>query len=1097
MALLGRDAELTELCRGLDESLLGRGRLFLLSGEPGIGKTRLCDELARLAAPRGVTLFWGRCWEAGGAPAYWPWLDVLNGLVAAIPAAELDGVLGEGRAALATVVESLRQPSAAEISERPAEARLQLYRSVAALLRHVAKPAGLLLVLEDLHAADESSLLLLNFVARELRSMRVLVLVTFRDVEARLSAQVGEALGRLTREGASLSLGRLNRADSEQLIRSRAADLPEREISDIFARTQGNPLFVQELASLLGSAAGVALGRLPASVREVLRERLRPIDAAARNVLEAAAISGDTIDPALVAVALGQSLAPTLDALSLCEAGGVLVRRADGRFGFFHALVREVLEQDLSSERRQWLHGAVAGALERSVRAPGELPWVELAYHWLEAAPSALPRAVECAISAAQKALAHFAFEEAIGVLERVRAGLERADADWRLRAEVLIALGQAQIRRGTGAAGQALCLEAAALAREHRDPELLARAVLAYGLEIKAALIDRTLITLLEEALAGLPEADSALRVRVMARLGAALQPHRDLMYPIGLAQQAIDAARRIGEPHTLLFALHTGMAAMMDIVDPRVRLPINLETEQLGERLGERESVLRSIVRLAFDHMEIGDLAAADARIDRLDALVRESRALRYAWRVSLLRSMRAQIHGRFHEAEEWMERAQEQGERAEDAMLGRCYTFHHEGLLRAWERHAEMAAFDLTARPLRAALYSGEHWQNGGSAFTYARLEAVEQAAMYIALVPEDDWPLPHNPPAFMHLGEPLALCGAPDVVQRVHDMLLPARERFLSWGSTKFLWDGPATRVLALLAARLGRYDEARAYFEESLQQLERLDAGPYLARTRYEYGRSLRELGRASDRARALALIEQAQRDAKRLDLSGLARLCERRLDDTAAVSPKAAATETGPAVDATAASASSATRQIPQPAELLQLVAEGEFWTLRHAGGSFQMRDSLGLQYLARLFAEPNRPIHVLELVSRDAQASAELSGDAGELLDTRALQSYRDRARELQDELNEAEGFRDAGRIAKARRELEFLSAELARATSLGGRVRRAASASERARSSVQRRIRNVFERIRKNAPELAEELERTVKTGTYCVFTPVAQRG
>src|SRR3954447_4354368 len=98
--LLGREGELTELCRGLDESLHGRGRLFLVSGEPGIGKTRLCDELATRAAERGVTLFWGRCWEAGGAPAYWPWLEVLNGLIAALRQDELDAVLGEGRAAL-------------------------------------------------------------------------------------------------------------------------------------------------------------------------------------------------------------------------------------------------------------------------------------------------------------------------------------------------------------------------------------------------------------------------------------------------------------------------------------------------------------------------------------------------------------------------------------------------------------------------------------------------------------------------------------------------------------------------------------------------------------------------------------------------------------------------------------------------------------------------------------------------------------------------------------------------------------------------------------------------------------------------------------
>jgi tetratricopeptide (TPR) repeat protein len=436
---------------------------------------------------------------------------------------------------------------------------------------------------------------------------------------------------------------------------------------------------------------------------------------------------------------------------------------------------------------------------------------------------------------------------------------------------------------------------------------------------------------------------------------------------------------------------------------------------------------------------------------------------------------------MHGRFQEAEALMEEAQRLGEQAEDPLLTRCYAFHHEGLLRAWERHPEMTAFDLTARPLRAALYSGAHWQNGGSAFTYSRVEAFEQTELYLSLIPNDDWPLVHNPPAFMHLGEPLALCGPREAAQRVYDLLLPAQERCLSWGMTKCLWDGTATRVLGLLAARLEDYQTARKHFEAAVTRLEQLECGPYLARTRYEYGRALLGLGRPADRDPALALIEQAKHSAQQLDLRGLRELCERRLDAPAASSVKPKAVPSAPTANAAPTSP--------------QFVAEGEFWTIRHAAGSFRMRDSLGLHYLARLFAEPNRPIHVLELCSGDAQASAELgSGDAGELLDQRAIQTYKQRARELQEELSEAEAFRDAARISAARRELEFLSAELSRAVSLGGRTRRAGSASERARSSVQRRIRNVIERVRKTAPELAPWLERTVKTGTYCVFTPEA---
>jgi tetratricopeptide (TPR) repeat protein len=1116
---VGREAELAELRHGLEQSVGGRGALYLVYGEPGIGKTRLCDELSAHAATRGVALFWGRCWEAFDAPAYWPWLDVLSALCRELDGETLDKLLGDGRAALATILPELRTAGAAPASLPAQEARVQLFRAVSALLRRVASTRGLLLVLEDLHAADESSLLLLHFVARELRSMRVFLLVTFRDVEAQLSASVGEAIGRLTREGTSMSLGRLSQIESEQLLRARAAGLADDDFAALYRRTQGNPLFLQELAALCLSQGSAALagGKLPQSVREVLRERLSRTAEGVRDALEIAAIGGDVIDPPLLAAALELPLAELEERLSLAESAGVIVRRAAGGFGFFHALAREVLAHDPDAERRRGLHAALARAIaQRAGRLAStglETPYLELAHHWLEAGAEALPEALRCAFRAAEQAIARFAFEEAVSVLERAHAAVQAVPSATRLRAEVLIALGQAQIQRGAGSVGQALCLEAAALARDQRDAELLARAALAFGLEIKAALIDRALIALLEEALAALPAQDSPLRVQIMARLGAAMQPHHDLRYPIRLAEAAIAAARRIGDPATLLYALTTGMSAMMDIVDPRVRLPLNLEAEQLAQSQGDRERVLRSLVRLTFDHMELGDLPAADAHIAHFERLTREAKAARYAWRVPLFHSMRAMMHGRFQESEELLERAHELGTRAEDPQLSRCHAFHREGLLRAWERHAEMAAFDLTVRPLRAAFYSGPHWQNGGSAFTYSRLESVEQTQLYLDLIPQEDWPLVHNPPAFAHLGEPLALCGSEALVRRVYELLLPAAHRCVSWGFTKFIWDGTATRVLGLLAARLGRYDEADAHFSAALTQLERMDAQVYLARTRYEYGRFLLSLARPADRDRALRLIEAALENARTLDMrGGLCRLAERQLSAAANAPARAAEARDAPPThpdvppepgvpqrtprsDSEAGANDAATRLAAGAGPLgFSFASEGEFWTITHAAGSFRLRDSLGLHYLARLFAEPDRPIHALELSSGDAQAAnAVLSGgDAGEMLDERAVLSYRHRAQTLEAELAEAEAWNDSARTARAREELEFLQAELARAVGLGGRVRKSGNSSERARSAVQRRIRNVLERVRSHAPDLAEFLERSVKTGTYCVFRP-----
>jgi tetratricopeptide (TPR) repeat protein len=1079
---VGRARELDELDAGLSRALNGRGCLYLVSGEPGIGKTRLCDELTARAESSAGLVYWGRCWEAGGAPAYYPWLELLSGLADSLGDAELAAALGDGQGGAVALLPQLaaRLPAQPTVPGSPEQARFCLFRALTNLVRRAAACRGALLVFEDLHAADESSLKLLHFLARELRSVRALVIGTRRDVDARITPEIGNLLSQLEREASVFPLARLDPAESAEFVRTRAASADPRTIEQLVERTQGNPLFLEQLVSLVASGRAAELAEaLPAGVLELIRQRLSRLCESARELLELGAVLGDEVDPLLVSAISERPLEAVLGEFDEAARAGVVAlhdqRRV--RFRFTHALVREVLVRDLAPARRAELHGRAADAVGRRAPAGTEPAHAELAHHLLEGPVEALPRAVDHAVLAAERALSLFAFEDAISLLSRARLAAQRAGDPPLQRVRLLTALGRAKIRRGDGAEGQALCLEACEASRSFAEPELFAAAALAYGLEITSAIVNPTLVRLLEEALGRLPEADSALRVQVAARLAAAMQPHSDPKIPIALAERAVASARRIGDPRTLLGALYTGMSAMMDIVDPRERLPKNLEIEALAESLGEPEALLRTQARLVFDHMELGDFAAADARIDHFERLSRELRAARYAWRVPLFRSMRAMIHGRFEESEAACERARELGLAAGDPQLDRCYVFHREGLLRAWERHADMRALDPDARRMRAALYSGPHWQNGGSAFTYSRLEDYSNTRLYLELLPQDDWPLVHNPPAFQHLGEPLALAGAPEPTRLVYELLLGARHRSVSWGYTKFLWEGPATRVLGLLAARLGLLDEARAHFDDALATLTRLEAWPLLARCRYELGRALAEAGHPGE---GRAALEASLAEARALGMTGLVELAERRLSppkerhsSLPPPGPRAPRPDTG---------------GLP-----FSFTPEGEYWTVSYLDSVFRLRDSLGLQYLARLFAEPGRAIHVLELSgARDVADPPLDEGDAGELLDDTARAAYKGKLEELREELDEAERFGDPGRAGRAREQIEFLSAELSRAVGLGGRTRRAGGAGERARSAVQRRIRNALDRVRESSPPLADLLERSVKTGVHCVFAP-----
>jgi hypothetical protein len=1058
----------------LDDALAGRGRLVLLVGEPGIGKTRLADATAGRASAAGVPVLWGRAWEAGGAPAYWPWQQALGGACRLVDDVALARAVGDGAALLAEVVPEARgrlaDPGLAP-PPSPAEARFRLWRAVSGLVREAAAARGLVLILDDLHSADESSLELLHFVARELRGARALVLATYRDVEAQLAPAAGELIARIAREGTTLPLGRLDRATATSFLRQRVALAPA-ELDRIFASAQGNPLFLDELARLVGEegVAALAAGRLPRGVREAIRQRLERVPEAARPLVEVAAVGGDEVDGALIGAVAATA---TVDLAGAVRAG-VLVDRGAGRLRFSHALVREVVYRELPAERRRALHGRFVAALEQL--RPRDPPLAELAHHALEGPPELLGRAVELAERAAERAAVLYAHQEAIVLLERALAAVEATGNPPLFRARVLLALAEARIGRGEPGPGRALCLEAAALVREQGDGILLARAALVYGQVFTLAVTDPVLVTLLEDALCALPAGDHPVRVRLLARLGAALQPSATMAEPARVAREAIASARRLGDPATVLGALHSGISALMDFADARERLALNLEAEQLATALGDRERLLRSGARLIVDLVEIGDLAAADGRIAAFEALAGELRAPWYSWRVPLFRSMRALMHGRFAEAEEHLRQVEARA--GDDPEIPRTCLFHREGLLRAAERHGEMIAFDPLVRRPRSGLFRAAGWLGACSATTAARVEDVETARVHLELIPPELKPFADNAYALFFLAEPVALVGTPDEAARAHALLEPQQGRDVVMGLTALLWEGPVARLLALLAVRLGRWDEASARFTAALERLERLDARPYLARTRYELGRSLLVRGRPEDREAALRHLGAAREAAQAMGMAGLHELAARRL---AALG-----------VGATAAVAPAA----PPPDEAIPftLVEDGELWAVGFRGQSFRLKDSLGLRYLARLVAEPDREVHVLELARarEGGDEGAVDSGDAGELLDDEARETYRRRLEDLRETVAEAESFGDQARAARAREEIDFLAGELGRAVGLGGRARRAGGATERARSAVQRRIKNAIERIADQAPALAAYLGRTVRTGIFCSFRP-----
>ena len=469
-AFVGRARELAQLFAGLDDAIAGRGRLFLLVGEAGIGKSRLADELIHAARARRVDVVVGRCWEAGGAPAYWPWVQSLR---------ELGG-------------------DALFESERDAHdegARFRLFDATVRFL--VSRERPLVLFLDDMHAADEPSLLLLEFVARELANMRVLIVVASREAGS---------LAEVTREPVTtrLSLGGL----SEQAVGDYVeAELDSRELAAaLYERTEGNPLFLAETVRLLAVEGRIAI---PPSLRDVIARRLARLGEECNRVLVLAAVLGREFDHSALA-AMGRltddQLLDTLDeamqARVVTDVPGV-----SGRSRFAHVLIRDALYDGLTSARRVRLHRAAVAVLGDDA---------ELAYHAM--AGNDFERALVFARRAGDRALALLAYEEATRLYDVALA----ARPDEATRCELLLARGEAEARAGGTHAARGSFVAAAEIARALGLARHLARAALGYGGRIVWVRGggDAMLVPLLEEALVALPADEPELRARLLARL-------------------------------------------------------------------------------------------------------------------------------------------------------------------------------------------------------------------------------------------------------------------------------------------------------------------------------------------------------------------------------------------------------------------------------------------------------------------------------------------------------------------------------------------------------------------------------------------------
>jgi len=1100
---VGREREVEELRGALREAESGRGSLFLLSGEPGIGKTRLADRVANFAVERGFQVAWGRCREGEGAPPFWPCVQLLRTLVEASTSADLASRIGSGAAYLAQLVpelaEKLPSIAPAPVSLESEHARFYLFDAITSFLKKTSRVKPLLLVVDDLHWADRSSLHLVEFLVQELREARILLLGTYRETEVRSAVPIAEIVGGLVRCGRSIPLRGLGESDVGVFLERIGKRTPEPQlVAAIHRRTDGNPFFVDEIVRLLAAEGGhetvpVERLRIPEGVRAAIRRRLSLLPREVRILLSLCAVVGREFTVVGLEKGLGQPRPELMQLIATAEEAGVLGKtpEAPGRYGFAHALIGETLYDDLTVADRTLFHRRIGEALEEIHVADMNAHLAEVAYHFSQAAADGdAAKALDYSERAGRHAFEIHADEEAIGHFERALQLLALEKADEARRCRLLISLGEAESRVGRSERSQETQRKAAEIAIRLRLPNELARAALLFGSVFGA---ETRSIELLESALEALPGSDSTLRALVMTRLGATLlytgiRPERALP----LVADAVSMARRLGDRRVLARALTSRITALWISPDapPRPTPPFT-DVAEIVRACGDPEIEFDFALAEVRAFLALGDLVSARARLDRWDVAAGDLRAAFHRDAGNILRATFDLIAGRFDEAEQRLrgilERARSGGFRI--LRSGSAVILFALDKLRG-----DWAAIDRAPRDDIPMVPGATASIRCAEVVLLATRGRQAEAGRELAVLAADDFAsIPRSSfwmPAIAYLAEAAALLGDAERALLLHRQLVPHAGRMILLGSSASIW-GTVDHYLGLVAATASRFDEAEKHFEDAVALEERMGAEPWIAQTQHFYAKMCLQRAGEGDRAKASHLLEAALATAERLGMKKIAADSRLLLEGLAPAKPMAPDLPAEPAREPVAAG--NVFRR------------EGAYWTIAWEGQTFRLKDTKGLRFLSALLAEPGREFHALDLTATTAgmpalagtvdEPAAALRadlGDAGEILDAEAKAQYRQRLDDLRADLEEAERFNDPERATRNREEIEFLTEELARATGLGGRDRKAASAAERARTNVTMAIRAALKRIAEQNPSLGRHFAATVRTGKFCSYTP-----
>lgn len=897
---VGRQTELRRLQELWRATTAGSKQLVLVSGEPGIGKSRLVREFASSSEVAGATVLFGGCDEESVVP-YQPFVEALRGYMERSSRSRVRATLGRGSGELARLVpelgDQLPGPPVTLLDEPDAD-RFRLFEAVGGLLRDLSQSAPVLLILDDLHWADRPALLALRHVVAAVEAAPLMVLATYRDVEVDRRHPLTQVLADLRREAGveRVPLTGLSHAE----IRAFLELVPQAGleghldalIEALHRDTEGNPLFLEEIvrhlaeSGRLADATGIEELGVPESIRDIVARRVGALSSECGRVLATASVLGQSFELRELQVVAGVPMTELLETLADATEAQVILEepRQPGHFRFAHALVRQVLYEDLGATRRLRVHQRAAEAIEELYTGQLDPHLARLAHHFLAAAPAGDPaKAIGYALMAGSRAIRGLAPEEAVALLGRALEVMNGAGIDGARRCRLLLALGEAQARAGDAEVARATFATAADVARrlsteelaesDSTAPELYAEAAIGFGGYAPfgdAGVLDTPLVSMLETALDDLDDAPSPARCRILARLAVEFYWEESDEVRRELSRKAVDMARALGDRGLLAYALNSRILALWgpDSVEERLELA--------AEMAGIAEQADDDLLATAHNYrasalLELGRPEEAFEEVAALDRIATASRLPSAQWQATSYQAVQAVLEGRLDDAEQVAARCFVLGQKvrpqvAMQAFSGHMYSVRfNQGRLDELEGSVTGFTEDEGGLPIWRAVLAHLHKHLGHT-------EEARAAFQYFA---ERDFAgIPKNTTylsAIATLAEVCPTAGDATAAARLYDLLLPysGRAVVLGWASVV---QGAVDHHLGVLAVAMGNWDAAANHLDAATALHARLGAHHWQGRTELAYARMLMGRDGPGDAGRAREHLATARAKADELGL---------------------------------------------------------------------------------------------------------------------------------------------------------------------------------------------------------------------------------